>query len=183
MEIRRVVAAGAVGLALVASGVGCGKVADKVAEEAVERNSNCTDVDIDSGNGGFSGTCDGQELDANASGEAELPDSWPADLALPEGAKIVLATDQGGQITVTAGLDGELAAVTDGIESQLEAAGYTIEDSTSADNGGTASASIRATGPDHEALVAVTDTANAVDGNLTIVYTLTPPTATTTTAG
>jgi len=181
MEIRRAMAAGAVGLALVASGVGCSKVADTVAEEAVERNSTCKDVDIDSGGSGLSGNCDDQEFDLNAGGEAELPDAWPADLALPEGAKIVLATDQAGQITVTAGLDGELGAVTDGIVAQLEGAGYTIEDETTTDNGGSASASVRATGPDHQALVAVTDTANAVDGNLTIIYTLSAPTTTTTT--
>lgn len=179
MEIRRVMAAGAVGVALVASGVGCGAITDKATEKAtekvIEESSNCEDVDIDTG-GGFSGNCDGESIDVDVDGDAELPEGWPAELAPPEGAKIVFATNTSGTLSVTAGLDGEVDAVTDGIATQLEEAGYTVDDQSSADNGGVATASIRATSDAYQALVAVTEVENGLDGNLTISYTLTPPT-------
>ena len=92
MMVRRGVAAGLVGLALVVGASGCGKIGEKVAEEAIERNCDCENVDINTDEGGFAGNCDGQEIDANVSGNAELPDDWPADLAPPEGLRILSST-------------------------------------------------------------------------------------------
>lgn len=181
MEIRRTLAAGAIGLAFVAGGVGCGKAADKVAErsveEALERSGDCENVDIDA-DGGVSGECGGESIDVDASGDAELPDGWPEGLAPPEGANIVFSSETGGSLSVVAGIDGEVGAVADGITAQLEEAGYTIEDESSADSGGIQSATIRATGDEYEALIAVTDATNAANerGNITVNYTLTPST-------
>lgn len=181
MEIRRTIAAGTLALAFVSSGIGCGAAADKVAEKATERaveeaiegSGDCENVDIDQ-DGGVSAECNGQDIDVDAGGDAELPESWPGELAPPDEAKLVFASESNGTLTATAGLDGELAAVTDGITGQLEAAGYTIDDETTADAGGFASSSIRATGDAYQAFVAVTEVENAVEGNLTISYTLTP---------
>ncbi|HEX7135669.1 MAG TPA: hypothetical protein VF228_24035, partial [Iamia sp.] len=74
MEITRTLVAGAMGLALVVGGVGCGQAAEKVADEAVEdaiedaeqaaeENGACEDLDISS-DGDVSGSCGGTDFEA-----------------------------------------------------------------------------------------------------------------------
>lgn len=177
MDITRTLAAGALGLVLLTGAAGCGAVAEeageRIAEEAVEQNSDCSDVEIDS-EGGFSGTCGGDQIDVDASGDAGLPDAWPAELAPPDRAQVITSTDTDGSLALTYGLDGEVAAVADEVKAQLEAAGYTIDDDTAAQSAGSTSASVSATGPEYSADVVITDVQNAVEGNITVVYTLLP---------
>lgn len=175
MSVRRGVVAGLVGLALL-GGSACSNVGEKIAEEAVERNSNCQNVDIDASEGGFSGECDGEDLDFNATGNATLPDAWPADLAPPQGINISAATDTAGPpriLNVVGGIDGDATVIYQGVKDQLAAAGYTI-DSDVVDPAGGEGGTVTATGPEYIANVVVTTiAAEAVDGNVTITYTLT----------
>lgn len=132
MRVRRSAAAGLVGLALVIGASGCGKITEKVAEEAVERNSDCKDVDIDSSEGGFSGNCGGDDIDLNASGNAELPEGYPAELAPPEGTEIISGTGTGDPVNfnVFGTLQGDVATVYEEAKAQVEGAGYAIEAAT-----------------------------------------------------
>lgn len=175
MRVRRGAAAGLVGLALVVGASGCGKVSEKIAEEAVERNSDCENVDIDASGGGFSGNCGGVDVDGNLSGDAELPDGWPSELAPPEGLQIVAATATDTPtrtLSVTGSLDGEVAAVYEGIKTQLTEAGYTIDSDSLTDAGSGQSGALTATGPEYTASVVVAEVANALEGNVTVNYTL-----------
>lgn len=177
MRIKRTTTAGAVALALLLAG-GCGAVAEKAtekaAEKAIEADGNCenVDLDLDSGGGGVSADCGGESIDIDAGGGASLPDGFPADLAPPAEANIIFATSSGDGFTVTAGLDGDIDAVFEGIKTQLTDAGYTIDNEASTDAGGTQTRNVLATGSEYSANVTVTDTANAAEGNLSVSYIL-----------
>jgi len=173
MRIRRGVVASGLAMALLVGGAGCGKVAEKAAEKAIEHSGECDDVDIK--DGGVSGTCGDETFDADLDG-ASLPADWPAELALPAGAKIILSnsSDTPPSANVTAGLDGEINAVYDGIKTQLTEAGYTIDSDSLAQSGSGLAGSLAATGPVHEVHVVVTESPNAIEGNLSLVYTVTP---------
>lgn len=176
MDVRRGVAAGLVGLALLAGTTGCSKIGEKVAEEAIEQNSNCEGVDVDIEEGGFSGNCDGQEIDANASGNAELPSDWPTDLAPPEGFAIETSTATDSPIrslNVIGSVDGDVTAIYEGIKAQLTEAGYTIDADSLADSGIGPSGTLSATGPEWTASVVVTeDVSGVLEGNVSVTYTL-----------
>lgn len=177
MDVRRGVAASLVGLALLAGATGCSKIGEKVAEEAIEGNSNCEGVDVDIEEGGFSGTCDGQDIDANASGDADLPTDWPAELAPPEELQIISATGTDTPVrnlAVTGSLDGEVAAIYDGIKAQLTEAGYTIDADALSEGPTGPSGTLTATGPEWTASVVVTeDVSGVLEGNVSLTYTLT----------
>lgn len=176
MDVRRGVAAGLVGLALLAGTTGCSKIGEKVAEEAIEANSDCENIDINADEGAVSGSCEGQDFDANASGNAEVPEGWPTELAPPEGLKIVTsnATDTPVRtLTVIGSLDGDVATVYEGIKTQLTEAGYTIDADSLADGPTGPAGTLGATGAEYTAAVSVSEVANALDGNVTITYTLT----------
>ncbi len=173
--MRRGVVAGLIGLALVAGSTGCSKVGEKIAEEAVERNSNCTNVDIDASEGGFSGTCDGDDIDLSATGNGEVPAAWPTDLAPPAELNVLGGTDTAGPpqvLNVTGTMDGEVTAVYDAVKTQLTNAGYTI-DSDVPDAGGLGGGVLAATGPEWTAAVTVTGNPSGIGGNVAITYTLT----------
>ena len=175
MKVRRGVVAGLVGLALVVGASGCGKIGEKVAEEAIERNSDCENIDINADEGAVSGSCAGEDFDANASGNADLPDDWPTDLAPPEGFKIVTSTASDTPIrtlNVVGSLDGDVTEVYEGIKAQLTAAGYTIDTDSLADAGNGPAGTMAATGADFTAAVTVSESVNALEGNVTVTYTL-----------
>jgi hypothetical protein len=147
-----------------------------VAEEAIERNSNCEDIDINADEGAVSGSCEGEDFDANASGNAELPEGWPTDLAPPEGFQIVTSTASDTPVrtlNVIGSLDGEVATVYEGMKAQLTAAGYTIETDSLAEGPTGPAGTLAATGPELTAAVSVSEVANALEGNVTVTYTLT----------
>lgn len=173
MDVRRGVVAGLVGLALLAGTTGCSKIGEKVAEEAIERNSNCEDIDIDADEGAVSGSCDGQDFDANASGNAELPADWPSELAVPEGLNISTSNGIGTPVqslTVVGGIDGDVATVYEGIKAQVTEAGYTIDlDSVTGDTG-----TLNATGEVWTVSVVVApDPSGVLDGDISVTYNLT----------
>ena len=179
MNVRRGAAAGLVGLALAVGSAGCGgladKAADKVAEKAVEANTGCTDVDIDSSNGGVSANCEGEDFNVSAGGEASLPDAWPSDLAPPADLKIVAANTSSNPtaMTVIGSLDGDVNSVYDAIKAQVTAAGYTIESDNVTDVGGSPTGTLVANGSEWTVAVAVSNVANALEGDVTVTYTLT----------
>lgn len=175
MRVRRSAAAGLVGLALVIGASGCGKITDKVAEEAIERNSDCTDVDIDSGDAGFTGNCGGTDISGNLSGNAELPDGYPAELAPPEGTKIVAATgtQDPAAYDVFGTLAGEVADVYADVKAQAEAAGYTIDPATDSLSDGPTGPVGNFTGTNGELTLNVTVSSVATgEGEVSINYVL-----------
>lgn len=176
MDVRRGVAVGLVGLALVIGGAGCGKVGEKVAEEAIERNTDCKDVDIDAGEGGFAGDC-GElgDIDVNASGNGELPDGYPAELAPPEGTEIITAVgnpDPVQSYDVFGTVVGEVAGVYETVKTQVTAAGYTIDTDSLAEGPTGPVGNLTATGPEYTAVVTVSEVATD-DGEVSINYVLT----------
>lgn len=196
MEITRTLVAGAMGLALVVGGVGCGqaaeKAAEKAAEQAIEQNGDCEDIDISS-DGGVSGSCNGTEFAANGeTGEvdvetdggdvgigsgADLPEGWPADLEVVDGLEVFisLSDELGLNFTGHLGEDADIEAVADEIRADLEAAGFTIEDDVTGDEGdGRMQTSITAPGEEFTARIAVTETPNDPQGALTVAYFLEP---------
>lgn len=178
MGVRRGVVAGLAGLALVAGTTGCSKIGEKVAEEAIERNSDCENIDINADEGAVSGSCAGEDFDADTSGNAELPDDWPADLAPPEDLKIVTSTSSDSpsrSLNVVGSLDGDVTEVYEDIKAQLTAAGYTIDADSLGDAGYGVAGSLAATGPEFTAAVTVSESVNALEGNVTVTYTLNAP--------
>ncbi|QYG92944.1 hypothetical protein HC251_11225 [Iamia sp. SCSIO 61187] len=176
MDVRRGVAAGLVGLALVAGTAGCGKIGEKVAEEAIERNSDCEDIDIDADEGAVSGSCSGDGFDASVSGDAELPAEWPADLAVPEGLAIVTSTSTDTPVlslNVVGSVDGEVPAVYETIKTQLTAAGFTIDTDSLAEGPTGPSGTLAATGPELTAAVVVADNVSGIGGPVSVTYSLT----------
>lgn len=177
MDIRRGMAMGLVGLALVVGSTGCSKIGEKVAEEAIEQNSNCEGVDVDVEEGGFSGTCDGQDIDANVSGNADLPEGYPAEVAPPEGFAIISATGTAGEsYDVFGSIDGEVDAVYESVKTQLTDAGYTVDAATDtlAEGPTGTVGNFTATGPEFAVNVTVSEVTQAsLDGNITVNYVLT----------
>lgn len=175
MDVRRGVAAGLVGLALVIGSTGCSKVGEKVAEEAIEANSNCEDVDIDAGEGGFSGNCDGTDINANVSGNADLPDGYPADLAPPEGFEIISGTGVAEPVQtydVYGTIVGDVAGTYEQAKTQFTEAGYTIDTDSLADGPTGPVGNFTATGPEYTANVTVSEVAMD-EGDVSVNYVLT----------
>jgi hypothetical protein len=177
MNVRRGVLAGLIGLALVAGVTGCGNIGEKIAEEAVERNTDCTDVDIDSENIGLSGSCGGDDLSGSLGGGGELPSDWPADLAVPDGFQISTGTATGTTvrtINVVGGVDGDVAGVYETVKSQLIEAGFTIDVDSLAESAPTGAAgTMSATGAEFTGAITVSQTVGPLPGDVTVTYTLT----------
>jgi hypothetical protein len=178
MDVRRGVAAGLIGLALLAGTTGCSKIGEKVAEEAVEANTDCKDVDIDAGGGdaGFTGTCGNDEISANVGGDAELPSEWPTDLALPDGFQISTGVATGTTVRtldVVGSVDGDVPTVYETVKTQLAAAGFTIDVDSLAENAPTGAAgTLAATGPVFTAAISVSETVGPLPGTVTVTYSL-----------
>lgn len=169
MGMKRTVMAGGLALALVVGGSACSKVAEKVAEKA----SGCEDIDasgdevgaecdgvsskVDSDGNASVTDEDGNSFDVSADGTGELPEGWPADLAPPEGTRIISSNVSNGNFSVTAGIDGDVTAAYEGIKSQLDRAGYTLEADTVTSAGIGDVASVTASGPGFDASVSVSE--------------------------
>lgn len=128
--------------ALVTTGTGCGKIADKAAEKVTKKGIEKTiehktggKVDIDTdGDGGFSyQTKDGSKYQAGSN--ATLPGDWPKLLAIPKGFKIITSTtskdDRDSLSVVTAHGKGDPAKLFDTYKKRVEDAGYEIANETS----------------------------------------------------
>lgn len=196
MEITRTLVAGAMGLALVVGGVGCGAAAEKAAEAATDRalddaaeQAGCEELDVDP-DGSVSGSCDDVDFAADADGDvsvesdtggygigsgADLPEGWPADLAVIEGLDVLYATSDSLGLNVTGNLDGDLTEIADQVRSDVEAAGFTISvDETGDEGDGRMATHITATNDTYEARLAITETPNDPRGNILVVYFLEP---------
>lgn len=125
--------------ALVLALTGCQQAAEQAAEQAVEQaiedgGSGVSDVEID--DNGI--TVEGEDGSFSAGQGDELPEGWPSEVALPDGATITssMGVDQGGEQgwSVVANFDDSPNAVVDAFKASLTGAGFT-EDSayTSAD--------------------------------------------------
>ncbi|HEX7131722.1 MAG TPA: hypothetical protein VF228_04070, partial [Iamia sp.] len=72
-------------------------------------------------------------------------------------------------------LDGDLQTVSDGILADVEAAGFTITEDVTEDEGdGRMGRNITGTDAEYEARIAITETPNQPKGDLTIAYYLEP---------
>jgi len=118
-----------------ACGSSSGDLSDKIAEKAAE-NASGGDVDINSEDGKVTYKDDeGNETEIDVSGDgAELPKDFPEELAPPKGVKIVSATTNtvNGEKTlyVLGEAEGTVEEFYNGLKTQLEEAGYTIENDT-----------------------------------------------------
>lgn len=175
MDVRRGVAAGLVGLALLAGTTGCSKIGETVAEEAVERNSDCENVDINTDEGGFAGNCGGNDIDASISGNADLPDGYPAEVAPPEGFEIISSTGTATPVQtydVFGTMVGEVGATYEQVKTQFTEGGYTIDADSLAEGPTGPVGNFSATGPDFTAAVTVSEVATD-EGEISINYVLT----------
>jgi hypothetical protein len=200
MEITRTLVAGAMGLALVVGGVGCGAAADRAADEAIDAavdqaaaDSGCEDLDIDP-DGSASGTCGDVAFDVDADAAtggdvsvesdaggfaigsgADLPEGWPTDLAVIEGLDVLYATSDSLGLNVTGNLDGDLDEISEQVRSDVEAAGFTISEDVTEDEGdGRMGTDITATDGTFEARLGITETPNDPRGGILVVYFLEP---------
>ena len=175
MAGKKQFAVGAVALALVFVGVGCGgsDAGDKLAEKIAEKNSG-GDVNIDSDKGKVSYTDEnGNKSEIDVSGGAKLPDGWPDELAPPDSVKIVTSstnTTAGKKtMTVLGEAKGSIDDFTDPLKSQIEDAGYTIENDSSTSGAGGGYVGISAKGADYDLVATITD---GSDGKVNITMTL-----------
>jgi hypothetical protein len=124
MHLRRLLATATVLIAATALGTACGNddaIGEKLAEKAVEQSGGGdVDVDVDGDDVTISSK-DGKE---SISTSSELPEDWPEELALPDGAKVLGTTNlsgaEGGQVVVNAGVDATPAEVLEHFEGQLD---------------------------------------------------------------
>lgn len=191
MGIRRTMAAGGLAVVLVVAGAGCGKAAETLAEKA----SGCEDIDasgdevgaecdgvsagVDAEGNVAVTDQDGNSTDLSGQGDGTLPEGWPSDLALPEGASIVASnvTQDPKAFTVIAAADGDPTAIYEDLRTQMEGAGYTIDSDSSSDAGGGAFSTLTASGPDYDASLSVAEGVGAGQeadlGSVNITWTLT----------
>ncbi len=148
MNVKRAIAGIGVTAALVLT-TGCGKAADKIAERAVEegieRGAGGGDVDISEDGVSFKSP-DGQSVQVDAEGNmiiegadgqvlasgdrAEVPDGWPAFLALPDDAALLTSqssTSDGVKMGIVAAeVDGDAKVLYEGYKEALEDAGFEV---------------------------------------------------------
>lgn len=174
MDLKRALTGGVAGLALIAGATGCGKLTEKATEKIVEEASGCEDIDIDAGAGGASGTCDGQQFDGSATGNASLPEGWPEDLAPPAGTSIHASTGSvtSGEFGFVGTVPGTVAEVEADIRGILEAGGYVIDDEASHSTDDGTSAAITASDGSFTAGVGI-GSAAAEEGSVTVTWSLT----------
>ncbi len=163
MDIRRTVVAGAIGLALVAGGIGCGGSDEKGSDE--------TPPTVPDEATGPSST-DWETVDADGDGEADLPPNWPADFVLPERAKLARATSLNGQLYVGGTIDGELDVVTAELSAVMEAAGFFIYEEIKTPEEDQVATTTRSIDDEYDVMIVVADVASAPEGQLTFNLTL-----------
>jgi hypothetical protein len=73
---------------------------------------------------------------------------------------------------VIGSLDGDVTTVYEGIKTQLTEAGYTIDTDSLAEGPTGLAGTLAATGAEFTAAVSVAEVATALEGNVTVTYTL-----------
>lgn len=145
-------------------------IAERVAEEAAEQAGG-GEVDIDTDDGSVSVDTDEGSLNI---GSQELPEELPEELPLPEGLSVQGSmsqqSDQGTTVGFQATYDGAFDDAKAFFDAELEAAGWTITNSTTSDMNGLRSANWEIEGFGHEGLVSVTHLGeDGGDGTVTSV--------------
>lgn len=134
---------------------GCSQAAEQVAESA-------TGLEVDVSGGGISAT--DEEGNTVGAGGTELPDSFPADLPLPDGASILQFKEQDGAVAVSFSVPSLTEAEFESYLVTLAGAGYAETDRRRMDLGGGYSIDAFLTGPTRDAEVngaALTDGSQA----------------------
>lgn len=159
---------------LVLTGCSSDDIAERLAEEAAEQAGG-GEVDINTDDGSVSVDTDEGSLNI---GSQDLPEELPEELPLPEGLSVQGSMSQQDEDGTTVGFqatyDGAFDDAKAFFEAELEAAGWTITNSTTSDTSGLRSASWQVEGFGHEGLVTVTqlgedggdDTMTSVAANL-----------------
>lgn len=152
MRLGRRLVVMAFAVVLVANG--CGKVAEKAGERIAEKATGCKNIDVS--DKGAKASCDGNSVNVDNDGNvstkdkdgnettfgvgAELPADWPAELAPPDGTKILTTstTSTNGKKSwlVVAAVPGDVESVSEGIKDQLAAAGFGAVNSSTNDTNG-----------------------------------------------
>jgi hypothetical protein len=105
------------------------------------------------------------------SGNAKLPEGWPASLDPPAGAKIVSSGSDRTTMTVIAELAAAPAAVERAIRTQLEGAGYTITGDSSGSAGGAAVGALTATKGTSDVVVSISRSTTSTGSNVSMSIT------------
>lgn len=160
-----------VGTAAVTLGA-CSKVSEKVSEKATEKileQGAGKDSKVDISNGGKDVTIKSEDGEFSTGSHVKLPDSFPAAVPTPEGAKLATAIASGGDFT----LGYAVASWTDAIaayRSQLTGAGFTETASYELGDGATYSFS----GPGYEVSVTATKDSITDEGKDSLAVIVTP---------
>lgn len=139
---------------------GCSQAAEQVAESA-------TGVEVDVSDGGISIT-DGAGNTVGGGG-TELPDSFPTDLPLPDGASIQQFQEQNGAVAVSFAVPSLTEAEFEAYLATLAGAGYTETDRRRMDLGGGYSIDAFLTGPTRDAEVSGAALTDGSQSRVTIV--------------
>lgn len=162
--------------ALLLTGAGCGKVADKVTEKATEKAiDHTTGGSVDLKNGGVTYK-DKNGGEANYGSTAKLPDGWPSEVKLPPGMKLSVSQTQksadGDEMvvigTVTKGTVQSLRA---DMKAMLTDAGFTIDDDSLTTSGGGAIAALSASKGKTKATISIVDSGSGDTKNVSITVT------------
>ena len=139
---------------------GCSQAAEQIAESA-------TGVEVDVSDGGISFT--DEEGNTVGGGGTELPDSFPSDLPIPDGASILQFQEQDGAVAVSFSVPSLTEAEFGSYLMTLADAGYTETDRRRMDLGGGYSIEAFLTGPTRDAEVTGTGLTDGSQSMLTIV--------------
>jgi hypothetical protein len=143
----------AVVLALVL--VGCGGIADEVAEEAAERVVG-SDVEIDTDDGSVTVESDQGTVAIGTGGD--LPDGLPDQLPLPDGLEVLASLSQSTNGTETIGFQAATSSSYDDVVAVYEdglADAWTVTDRTTSDVGGLRSSTWSVEGNGFEGVIIV----------------------------
>lgn len=112
---------------------------------------------------------DGEETTFSAGADAEMPDGWPDDITLPEGAELTTgsSSDDGRTLNATAVAEGEVLDVYDHFKGVVEAGGYELITDTVQDLGEETMVSLQAEKDDRTVMVVLTSAADR-DGHTSI---------------
>lgn len=158
MDIRRTAAAAVVGWVLVVGAAGCGGSG----EGATATTDPAADEVASDGTGNAEGNAD-----ADGDGEIDLPEDWPTDLVLPEGATVTEADDWVNSMNVHGTIAGELDAVTDEFAAAVEAAGFEVQEHVDEEGDGWISTLTRAADDVYKVRASVIDHDDGPEGELT----------------
>lgn len=159
---------------------GCGAVADQVAERAAEEGleraggaSGDVDLDLDNEDGSLSIESSEGSLRIGAQ---DVPEDFPAEVPLPDDVEVMssmsFSEEAGTAFNLNMNASGDAATLGDELESRFTDAGYTLTGTSSMEVEGLISRSFQFEGPDWSGNVGVVETP---DGTM-VNYTVTPAT-------